>query len=627
MDQRQLEALGIATSYPDAFGREHRLTEEAADKLVAAMDLEPGAPVPDGRGSVIVTRPGRGEPAWPGALALEDGSRRRVGSSLPTDLPLGYHTLHRDDGRSTAVIVSPGHCVPHPERIWGLSVQLYSARSRRSWGVGDLDDLRELGRWAVGEGAGTLLVNPFDAVVHERDREESPYFPSSRRFRDPLYLAVDRVPGVSSLDGDERARLAALAHGDGARIDRPRVIDAKRAALEQLWEARGRTETDPAFEAFRAEQGDALERFTTFEALSERFGGGFSRWPERFQDPDAPAVAAFAREHAERRLFHAWLQWLLDEQLREAGAAAPLMRDLPIGVDPDGADAWEWQDALATDTTVGAPPDELGPDGQDWRVPAFVPWKLRERAYQPFIETLRSAFRHAAALRIDHVLGLFRLFWIPPTGVTDGTYVAQDTDALLDIVALESHRAGAYVVGEDLGTVMGGVREELVARGLLRYRVLWFEDEDPRRWDRHALASVTTHDLPSIGGLWTRAELDVLRAVGSRIDEDRIERMRTDLAARTGVAVDAPVDEVCVAAARTLAGAGTDVVVVQLEDAIGSTHRINVPGTDADQRPDNWSVPLPVALEDLPGHPTVRHVTAALRDERPPRVSDDTRPV
>ncbi len=617
MDQRQLEALGIATSYPDAFGREHQLTEAAADKLVAAMDLEPSAPVPDGRESVIVTRPDRGEPAWPGELALEDGSRRRVDSALPTDLPLGYHTLHRDDGRSTAVIVSPGHCVPHPRRIWGLSAQLYSVRSHRSWGVGDLDDLRELGRWAVGEGAGTLLVNPFDAVVHERDREESPYFPSSRRFRDPLYLAVDRVPGADALDRDERDRLAALAHGDGARIDRPRVIDAKRAALEQLWEARGRTETDPRFAAFRAEQGDALERFTTFEALSELFGGGFSHWPERFQDPYAPAVTAFAREHAERRLFHAWLQWLLDEQLRAAGAVAPLMRDLPIGVDPDGADAWEWQDALATDTTVGAPPDELGPDGQDWRVPAFVPWKLRELAYQPFVETLRSAFRHAAALRIDHVLGLFRLFWIPPTGVTDGTYVAQDTDALLDIVALESQRAGAYVVGEDLGTVMAGVREELVARGLLRYRVLWFEDEDPRRWDRHALASVTTHDLPSIGGLWTGAELDVLRAVGSRIDEDRIERMRTDLAARTGVSVDAPVDEVCVAAARTLAGAGTDVVVVQLEDAIGSTHRINVPGTDSAQRPDNWSVPLPVALEDLAGHATVGRVTAALREERP----------
>ncbi|MEX2551237.1 MAG: 4-alpha-glucanotransferase [Nitriliruptoraceae bacterium] len=618
MDRGQLEDLGIAVSYPDAFGREHHLSEEAADKLVAAMDLEPGAPVPDGREAVIVTRPDRGEPAWPGELELEDGSRRRVAGALPTDLPLGYHTLHRDDGRSTTVIVSPGRCVPHPSRIWGFGVQLYSLHSHRSWGIGDLDDLRSLGGWAAREGAGTLLVNPLDAVVHELDREESPYFPSSRRFRDPLYLAVDRVPGAGSLDADELARLAALARGDGARIDRSRVIDAKRAALEQLWEARGRRETDPRFVAYRAEQGDALERFATFEVLSERFGGGFSRWPERFRDPDSSAVAAFAQQHEERRLFHTWLQWLLDEQLREAGDAVPLMRDLPIGVDPDGADAWEWQDALATDTTVGAPPDELGPEGQDWRVPAFVPWKLRARAYQPFIETVRSAFRHAGALRIDHVLGLFRLFWIPPTGVADGTYVAQDTDALLDIVALESHRAGAYVVGEDLGTVMEGVREELVARGLLRYRVLWFEDEDPRQWDRHGLASVTTHDLPSVGGLWTRAELDVLRAVGSHIDEDRIERMRSDLAARTGVALDASVDEVCVAAARVLATAGADVVVVQLEDAIGSTHRINVPGTDAARRPDNWSVPLPVPLEDLAEHPTARPVIAALREERPP---------
>ena len=617
MDHAQLEALGIWTSYHDAFGHRYELSGDAAAQLLAAMDIAPGQPVPDGRDAVLVTGPHRGGWVPAGELEYEDGSRIRVDGPLPADLPLGYHRLHRDDGVTTTIISSPGRAPAHPERIWGWAVQLYSVRSQRSWGVGDLDDLRVLGRWSSEVGARTLLVNPMDAVVHEPDREESPYFPSSRRFRDPLYLAVDQVPGADQLPDEELDRLRALAVGDGRRIDRSRVVDAKLAALEQLWERRGCSEEDPGFAAFVAEQGEALTRFATFETLSELYGGGFRRWPEELRDPASPAVARLAEEHAPRLAFHRWLQWLLDEQLRAAGAAGSLMRDLPIGVDPEGADAWEWQDVLATDTTVGAPPDELGPEGQDWLVPAFVPWKLREAAYRPVVETLRSAFRHAAALRIDHVLGLFRLFWIPPAGPKAGTYVDQDRAALLDILALEAHRAGAYVVGEDLGTVMDGVREELVGRGMLRYRVLWFEDQEPAHWDRYGLGSITTHDLPSIGGLWTRADLEVLREVGAHVDTERIERMRTDLAQRAGVDPDAEVADACEAAARLLAGAGCDVVVAQLEDALGTTHRINVPGTNAEDRPDNWSIPLPVLLDDIPEHDTARRVAAALRSERP----------
>ena len=617
MDHEQLEALGIWTSYYDAFGNHYQLSEEAAAQLVAAMDLAPGQPVPDGRDAVVVTGPHRGEWVPAGELELEDGTRLRVDGPLPAELPLGYHRLHRDDGVTTTVISSPGIAPAHPERIWGWSLQLYSVRSQRSWGVGDLDDLRRLAAWSTDQGARALLVNPVDAVVNEEEREDSPYFPSSRRFRDPLYLAVDLVPGVEQLGADELARLAALARGDGERIDRRRVVAAKVDAMEQLWELRGRDEQDPGFVAFVAEQGEALQRFATFETLSELHGGGFRRWPEELRDPRGAAVTAAAEEHADRLRFHTWLQWLLDEQLRVAGAAAPLLRDLPIGVDPEGADAWEWQDVFATDTTVGAPPDELGPDGQDWLVPAFVPWKLRQVAYRPFIETLRSAFRHAAALRIDHVLGLYRLFWIPPAGPRSGTYVNQDRGALLDILALEAHRAGAYVVGEDLGTVMDGVRDDLVGRGMLRYRVLWFEQQEPAHWDRRGLGSISTHDLPSIGGLWSRAEVDVLREVGAHVDVERIERMRGDLARRAGLAWEASVEDACVAAARLLGGAGCDVVVAQLEDALGTTHRINVPGTDSEQRPDNWRLPLPVLLDDLPSHPAVQRVVAALQQARP----------
>ncbi|MFP4310393.1 MAG: 4-alpha-glucanotransferase [Nitriliruptoraceae bacterium] len=617
MDHAQLAALGIWTTYHDAFGTRYDLSEEAATQLLEAMDLSPGQPVPDGRDAVVVTGPHRCESVPPGELALEDGTHLRVDGQLPAELPLGYHDLHRDDGVVTRIVSSPGTAPAHPPRIWGLAVQAYALHSRHSWGVGDLDDLRRLAAWAGRAGARTLLVSPLDAVVHEEEREQSPYFPSSRRFRDPLYLAVHEVPGIEQVGEQVLAELAEAARGDGTRIDRGRVIAAKREAMERLWVAQGRREPHPAFAAYRAEQGEALARFATFETISERYAAGFRRWPAALQDPDGPAVAEVVATETDRVTFHAWVQWHLDEQLRAAGQAAPLMRDLPIGVDPEGADAWEWQDVLATGVTIGAPPDELGPDGQDWLLPAFIPWKLRQVAYRPFIETLRAAFRHASAVRIDHVLGLYRLFWIPPAGPTSGTYVDQDRAALLDILALEAHRAGAYVVGEDLGTVMDGVREDLVGRGMLRYRVLWFEEQEPAHWDRRGLGSISTHDLPSIGGLWTRADLDAQREAGVAPDVERLERMRRDLAQRAGLAEDAELATACVAAARLLAGAGCDVVVAQLEDAIGATHRINVPGTDATQRPDNWCLPLPVAVEDLRDHDLARRVTAVLREARP----------
>jgi 4-alpha-glucanotransferase len=611
----QLESLGIAAEYEDAFGDPYRLDAQAAEQLIRAMDVDPEVGVAPGTDAVVVTRPDARDQVPSGELVLEDGSSRAVSGRLPAGLPLGYHQLHRTDGSTTSVIVSPGRCQAHPGRIWGWSVQLYASVSGRSWGVGDLADLRTLGEWSTSVGAGVLLVNPVDAVLAVTPRPESPYYPSSRRFRDPLYLRIEEVPGASAIE-DELPELAARARRDDHRIDRDAVIAAKLEALERIWAHAPEAGREPGFIDFRAEQGDALERFAVFESLAEHHGGGWSTWPERFHDPDGAPVAAFADQHAGRVDFHAWIQWLLDEQLRAAGAVGPLMRDLPIGVDPDGADAWVWQDVFATGVTVGAPPDELGPSGQDWQVPAFVPWKLRAAGYVPFIETIRAAFRHAAALRIDHVLGLFRLFWVPPGGPTVGSYVQQDTDALLDILALESHRAGAYVVGEDLGTVGPGVRDELVERAMLRYRVFWFEEQRPGVWDAQGLGAITTHDLPAVGGLWTRAELEVHRELGLEVDERRIERMRSDLAERAGVDPDAGTADACVAAARLLAGAGCDVVVMQLEDAVGATHRINVPGTDRRVRPQNWSLTLPVLVEELPSDPTVTRVVDALERGR-----------
>jgi 4-alpha-glucanotransferase len=610
IDRARLEAFGIAPEYPDIYGQWHQVDEGTAQHLLRAMDVPPDADVPPASDAVIVVRAGETAPTAAGELVLESGDRCRVDGALPTDLPLGYHELRRDDGGTTRVIVSPGRCQPHPGRIWGWAVQVYAATSRASWGVGDLGDLTTFGRWASGEGAEVVLINPLDAAIPERPRATSPYYPSTRLARDLLYLRIEQVPGAD-LVAAELPALAASARRDDRRIDRDAVVDAKLRALELIWEASPTAGHEPELDAFLAELGPTVELIATFTVLAEQHGGGWRTWPEELHDPASSAVTAAAAAHADRIRFHCWIQWLLDEQLRVAGDAVPLMRDLPVGVDPDGADAWLWQDVFAKQITVGAPPDRLGPQGQDWQVPAFVPWKLREAAYEPFVLTLRSAFRHAAALRIDHVMGLFRLFWIPPSGPQDGAYVRQPVDDLLDILALESHRAGAYVVGEDLGTVEDGVREELASRGVLRYRVLWFEEEHPDDWAAPALGSVTTHDLPTVAGLWSGRDLEALRAVGAPADAAWQEKLRDHLAWRAGIGRDATPEGACEAAAWMLGRAGCDVVVAQLEDAVGADHRINVPGTD-EERPDNWSLTLPVLLEDIPGHPLVERVVVGL---------------
>jgi 4-alpha-glucanotransferase len=616
MDRAVLEAFGIVPEYPDIYGTWHHLDDATARHLHRAMDVPEWSSWPPPVDTVIVTRVGRQPEAPTGLLQLEDGGTRQVdGGVLPADLPLGYHTLHRSEGAEpVTVIVSPGRCLPHPGRQWGWAAQVYSLHSADSWGVGDLGDLATFGRWATQAGAGFALINPLDAAIPESPRQTSPYYPSSRRFRDLLYLDITAVPGIERI-ADELPVLAAAARSSTGRIDRDAVMSAKRRALEFLWWTDRTRGEEPAFQAYRAEQGEALELFATFMAIAEVYGGGWRSWPARFHDPAGAAVADFRTLHAKRIRFHAWCQWQLDEQLRAAAAEVPLMRDLPIGVDPDGADAWVWQDVFARDISVGAPPDDLGPQGQDWKVPAFIPWKLRAVGYRPYIETLRSAFRHAAALRIDHVLGLFRLFWIPPSGAAYGTYVRQHVGELLDILALESHRAGAYVVGEDLGTVEDGVREELAAREVLRYRVLWFEGDHPRAWGPGALGSVTTHDLPTVAGLWSGDDLRTLRATGLPIDDAVQERMLATLADRIGLPRDASPEDACVAAAATIGEAGSDLVLVQLEDAIAARHRINVPGTD-EERPDNWSIPLPLAVEDLADDPTAERIVAALRAAR-----------
>ncbi|MBO0688915.1 MAG: 4-alpha-glucanotransferase, partial [Candidatus Dormibacteraeota bacterium] len=381
------------------------------------------------------------------------------------------------------------------------------------------------------------------------------------------------------------------------RLDRDRVLDLKLQALEALF---ARFPGDPGLDAYREREGETLELFATFCVLCEHHGRRWREWPAELRHPGRPEVRAFAVRHAGRIRFHAWLQWQLDRQLAAAATELPPIHDLAVGVDPDGADAWLFQDVLARGVTVGAPPDPFAAQGQDWSVPPFDPWRLRRAAYEPFVRTLRANLRHGLGLRIDHVMGLFRLFWIPEgLGPQAGAYVRYPHRELLGILALESRRAGALVVGEDLGTVEADVRAELQRHRVLSYRLLWFEQQPPAGYPAEALAALTTHDLPTLAGIWEGADPDP----GIR---DRLRR-------HGGVREGASVAEAAAAAYGTLAASPCRLVAATLEDALGVVERPNRPGTGD---PDNWSLALPVALPALLEDPRPRELVRRLR--RPP---------
>ncbi len=605
-------AWGLTEGYRDAEGVWHATTPEARAALLAAMRVEPDAPLPP-PAPVRVVR--AGEPVTlphPADLELEEGGTLRAETALPPDLPLGYHALRPlAGGPAERLIVAPARCaLPQGLRAWGWAVQPYALRSAESWGMGDLADLSRVARWSARElGAGLLLLNPLDAVLPILPQQASPYSPSSRRFLNPLYLRVEEVPGAreAGVELEPLARAGRDLHRE-RHLDRDVVFRLKTAALGRLW---SRWTGGPAFDRYCAERGEALRDYAIFCVLAEHFGAGWPAWPAEYRHPTSPAVSAWAATVESRVRFHAWVQWLLDRQLAEAGAAIRLVRDLPVGVQPDGADAWAWQDILARNTNIGAPPDAFNPGGQDWGLPPFVPHRLRAAGYAPFIETLRAAFRHAGALRIDHVMGLFRLFWVlNGVGPRGGAYVHYPAEDLLAIVALESQRAGAVVVGEDLGTVEDAVRAALAQRDVLSYRLLWFEPAPPRCYPVRALAAVTTHDLPTIAGVWTGADLDDQRAAGLAPDEGALHALRERLRVLTGVSPDASVPDVVVAAHRRLAEAPSALVAATLEDALGVPDRPNLPGTTI-ERP-NWLLALPEPLEAIEGHPLVRAVAKTL---------------
>jgi 4-alpha-glucanotransferase len=565
--------------------------------------------------------------------------------AVPADLPPGYHRVLLRSGAdetSAALIVTPGW-LGLPDRLgarrsWGLATQLYSVRSRQSWGVGDLTDLTDLAVWSASvHGAGYVLVNPLHAAAPTKPMEPSPYLPTSRRFVNPLYLRVEAIPEFADLRKRSRVRRlrAEVQHRAASldSIDRDAAWQAKRAALKLIYRVPRTAGRELAYAAYRDREGTALDDFATWCALAEKHGGDWHQWPEGVRHPGADGVAAFVAKHHAAVDFHRWLQWLLDEQLAaaqshavSAGMPLGIVHDLAVGVHPNGADAWALQDALALGVSAGAPPDEFNQRGQDWSQPPWRSDRLEELEYEPFRAMIRSVLRHAGGVRIDHIIGLFRLWWIPQgQAPTEGTYVRYDHDAMIGIVALEAHRAAALVVGEDLGTVEPWVRDYLRDRGVLGTSILWFElDRDgpgagraplrAERWREYCLSSVTTHDLPPTAGYLADDHVRLRDSLGllTRPVDEEFAASDGERAAwiaelrRVGLlseGADHDVEQVVLALHQYLGRTPSRLLGLALTDAIGDRRTQNQPGT-TDEYP-NWRVPLsgpdgrPVLLEKV----------------------------
>lgn len=532
------DAWGITDGYHDVDGGWHATTEATRARLRASMgDPVEGVPL-------WFVEQGSTHRLWNACLLeMEHGETWGPLDELPGTAPIGYHRLvPLDGGRVTTVVVHPARCRPLP-RLSGVAAQISALWSEHSWGIGDLGDVRRLAERCVAAGHGAMLLSPLHQAAPTLPQERSPYYPSTRRAMHPLMLAIDApVP-------------ARLRCHPSSLVDRDEVWIAKRPLLEAMFDALDESERP---------EPDAIG---WWNARAEVFGAAWTTWPEPLPEPDPETLWSAS--------FHTWLQSLIASQL--AGVAATgitLIGDLAVGFSPDGADASEWRELLVLDHRIGAPPDPFNADGQEWGLPPFAPWKLRAAHYRPFIETVRACLRGVHGLRIDHVMGLFRQFWVPAGGSpADGAYVRFPSEELLAIICLEAERAGAFVVGEDLGTVEPEVRERLAVRGIAGTKVVLFEDDPPALWPDQVLATVTTHDLPTIRG-----------ALGGAADDEVTSRLLA--LGRDGVEVHA-----------ALLASPAALRLVTTDDLAGAVDQPNRPGTDV---ATNWSRRLPVSVEDIP---------------------------
>jgi 4-alpha-glucanotransferase len=575
------ERYGVEPGYFDVFGGWHALPETTLNRLVSAIERTGNTPV--------------------SASRAEEAPHQRA---------------FQGDGK----------------RHWAIAVQLYAVRSRRNWGHGDFTDLSRLVALAAAQGAAAVGLNPLHALFSDHPEQASPYGPNSRLFLNPLYIDVEAVPefpGIAAAGLEQDIAAARV----GELVDYTRVARAKLAGLRMAYDrfqASASAERRADFESYCQEQGESLLRFACFECLRQLHAPlPWPRWPEPWHQPDSKALHDFRREHRIDCGFHEFMQWIADRQLRDCQSAAErlglpigLYVDVAVGIDPNGADAWSQQDAVLAGISVGAPPDEFNPAGQDWGLAPINPGTIARDDFLSIRRLMRAAMRHAGAIRLDHVMGFKRIFMIPH-GMTpgEGAYVRYPFEQVLTAIAEESNRARCIVIGEDLGTVPEGFRETLSHWGLWSYRVMLFERDHqgrflpPDNYPADALATFNTHDLPTHRGWLTGHDLRVKRGIGvdpGESDESRewAQRKLHEALQERSPAFD-PDDFAAVAA--YLGATPSLLVCVALDDILGVIDQINIPGT-VEQHP-NWRRKLPVALEDLGGSEELKRVAQAFAQQ------------
>lgn len=606
-------------------------------------------------------------------MVVEDGTFRNIGYYLlrvefrhPRGIfPGGKKRLTK----ISRIIITPDACYLPPMlqggRSWGVAVDLYSLRSGRNWGTGDFTDLDELAKWVDSLGGGFVGINPLHAVPNTKRWGISPYSPVSRLYRNFIYLDVEDVPEVreskelAGVVGSWLLRERAAGLRDREFIDYEGVASLKEEILRQAFRIfydrhyREGTARGEAFRRYLSREGGTLDGFALYQALGDymkahRDALAWQSWPGEYHDPHGPAVRRFRRNNWKRILYHKYIQWLIDEQLgsavREIGRremAVGFYYDLAVGSMGGGSDAWNYRDVLAIEADVGAPPDDFSPDGQNWGFPPMIPFRLKETGYESFISIIRKNMEYGGALRIDHALGMFRLFWIPH-GMTakEGAYVSYPTEDLIRIIALESVRNKTVVIAEDLGTIGENVRETLRRFRMFSYRLFYFERNYPdpsftlpEKYPETALCSVTTHDLPTLYGYWAGRDLHVRRGLGVYDNEDEwrevVQTRERDkalilLALKSAGILpgDYPADaamvpgmtpELCLAIYRYLADTPCKLVLVNLCDVVGAMDQQNLPGTNEGY--PSWMRKMPMPIEDIMRDRRIIELAAVLKEK------------
>jgi 4-alpha-glucanotransferase len=590
---------------------------------------------------------------WRGEVAGSWVTRRRF--ELPLDLPPGYHELRAAiAGRASdrcALIISPSRCYEPPaiaagRRLWGVAVQLYAVRSRNNWGIGDFLDLRQLIRWLASSGAGFVGLNPLHALAPADPERSSPYSSSSRDFLNVLYIAVPAVPGFEECaavrarfaDQEVVSRLARLRALD--LVDYEGVADLKFEFLALLYQHFRDTHLAAAselalkFRAFVAERGMALHLHARFDAMDRYFrattgcASGWSSWPEEFRDAHGRPAQQFAVLHPLEVEFYAYLQWLAHEQLmgaqalaRELGMPIGLYGDYAVGANPSGSETWVDRASYSLGAEIGAPPDPMALKGQGWGIAPQRPLVMQEQGLQGFVRLIRNNMRYYGALRLDHVMSLCRLWWIPNgRSPSEGAYVYYPLQELLTVLALESARSACLVVGEDLGVVPDEMRKAMPEFGLYHYKVLLFEKVDgrfrrPQDYVKRALATATTHDMPTLRSYWEGRDIDLRHrlhlypnadteaAVASEREHDResllaaLRDQGLNPAMPTAMPIEPFTADLASALHLYLARSAAQLIAVQIEDLLGMTDPVNVPGTYHEY--PNWQRKLAADLEDM----------------------------